>query len=71
MRPAREGDGSVVIRQPSYVRLTAEGRILIACPECGSELEQLLPGRRLTLFQPRSRSARASSRSSDRAAPQS
>lgn len=59
-KPSSDGDGSTVIGQPRYVRLTPEGKILIACPRCGSELEQLPTTGRLTLFR-RRRAAGATS----------
>lgn len=59
-KPSSDGDGSTVIGQPRYVRLTPEGKILIACPRCGSELEQLPATGRLTLFRRRARVAPSS-----------
>lgn len=62
MQPSREGDGSTVIGSPRYVRLTAEGKILIACPDCGTELERLPVTGKLALFRSRNQSGTPSSR---------
>ena len=51
-----------------YVRVTTQGRILIACDSCGSELERLPATGRLVLC-PRKASAASSSSSSGNGPP--
>jgi len=51
-----------------YVRVTTQGRILIACGSCGSELERLPATGRLVLC-PRKASAASSSSSSGNGPP--
>lgn len=42
--PHRDGHAGVVIRN-RYLRVMPDGKILIACPKCGSELELPKAGR--------------------------
>lgn len=41
-------EGGVIIRKPRYVRLTSDGKLLLGCPECRTELQSLRG--RLVLF---------------------
>ena len=45
--PAKQASESGWVLKARYVRVTTQGRILIACDRCGSELERLLATGRL------------------------